>query len=172
MGPSTLEREVLKAHKSTPLVIKRGPSLAIRIGRALGAPEQLCANAEAAIRGVSEFFQQNHKWKNTITTIHVQATNTPALPVYVHPKYAQAAEYYAKNKPPSADPSTGEEEAEKNKHATQDNAKYMHQVADTRKIKRGKEPDTPHKHKGGDKSAKHTGAPAKEKKAKHGANSK
>lgn len=138
MGATTLEREVGKALRSTSLVLKRGPSVAIRIGKALGSPDQLYANALAAISGVSAFFQQNHRWKNTITTIHIQATNTPALPVYLHPKYAEAAEYYRNTKPPSSDAKAkGKGMKEKQQKEEQAAADAPNKVGDTRKIKRG-----------------------------------
>lgn len=137
VGSTTLEREVGRALRSTALVIKRGPSLAIRIGRALSNPDHLYENAVAAIKGVADFFQMNHQWKNTITTIHIQATDTPALPIYLHPKYAEAAEYYRTTAPPAnnAEPKRGE--GEKTKTGKEKASAVVHKVKDDRKIKSG-----------------------------------
>ncbi|KAL8274076.1 hypothetical protein Esti_001918 [Eimeria stiedai] len=133
VGATTLEREVGKALRSTSLVLKRGPSVAVKIGKAFAPPEQLFANAVAAIKGVSAFLQQNPKWKNTVTTIHVQATNTPALPVYLHPKYAQTAEHYFHTKPPCAD--TNKEQTKK-QQAIQEALKTPNKVELKRRTKR------------------------------------
>ncbi|KAL8446780.1 hypothetical protein Emed_004782 [Eimeria media] len=137
VGSTTLEREVGKALRSTSLVLKRGPSVAVKIGRALAPPEQLYANAVAAIKGVSGFFQQNPKWKNTVTTIHVQATNTPALPVYLHPKYAQTAEQYFHTKPPTTDTDKEKTKKDKKQQAIQEALKTPNKAALKRKTKRG-----------------------------------
>lgn len=126
-----------KALRSTSLVIKRGPSVAVRIGKALAPPEELLANAVAAIRGVSDFFKNSSKWKNTVTTIHIQATNTPALPVYLHPKFAQAAELYSQTKPPSGDAQTGINNNEKQQKKAHEAMKTPNKVGETRRIKRG-----------------------------------
>ncbi|KAL8432423.1 hypothetical protein Efla_000200 [Eimeria flavescens] len=162
VGTTTLEREVGKALRSTSLVLKRGPSVAIRIGKALSPPEHLFANAVAAIKGVSSFFQQNHRWKNTVATIHVQATNTPALPIYFHPKYAQSAEHYRQTKPHAAD--TEKEKKEKKQKAIQESLKTPNKAGKVRKMKRGgSEKDKKH---GGKKSLKKSFKDGKAKKPK------
>ncbi|XP_026190924.1 putative ribosome biogenesis protein C8F11.04 [Cyclospora cayetanensis] len=138
VGVSTLEREVEKALRCTSLVLRRGPSVAVRIGRALGSPEHLYANAIATINGVSSFFKENHKWKNTITTIHVQATDSPALPVYIHPKYKEAAEFYRTNKPPSLDATEKGKEGKNDETKKKGTPDAGNAITDCRKIKRGK----------------------------------
>ena len=167
VGPSTIEREAKKAHRSTPLILRRGSSLALRIGRVMGGAERLYANAIAAIKGASEFFQDNHKWRNVITNIHVQATDTPALPVYIHPKYAQAAEYYANNKPPPAEANESNINENNNKQVQEDNnAKLIHKFTDTRQIKRGKTVEKEDKKKDKSKTSKQTNEALKDKKIK------
>lgn len=158
VGVHTLEREVGRALRCTSFVISRGPSVAIRIGKALMPPEHLYLNAIAAIKGVSEFFKNNIKWKNVINTIHVQATNTPALPVYIHPKYAEAAQFYKTHKPTEQQETNNKNDSNnknnndilnknkikniKFKKNKADNEKLkknknLHFLADKRKIKRG-----------------------------------
>lgn len=98
MGANTLEREVGRALRSTSFVIRRGPTVAVRVGKAFAPPEEIYENAVTVLKEIGAFFQSDSKWKNVITTVHIQATSTPALPVYMHPKYADAAQRYSENR--------------------------------------------------------------------------
>lgn len=69
-----------KAIKGTTMRIPSGPCLGIKIGRCGMSEEQLVENAVAVIKGVI-----SNVWDNPIQSITVQATDSPALPVWRRP---------------------------------------------------------------------------------------
>jgi ribosome biogenesis protein UTP30 len=70
-----------KAMRGTPLRIPAGPSIGIKIGRCSMPEEHLIANAAAVISHVIR-----HLEKTPVQTISIQATDSPALPIWRRPR--------------------------------------------------------------------------------------
>lgn len=62
--------------------------------------DHLFENAKTALNAAFDFFAADPKFRNEIHAVSIQATNTPALPLYTHASYAQAAQHYMSTKPP------------------------------------------------------------------------
>ncbi|KAF8819177.1 hypothetical protein IE077_001507 [Cardiosporidium cionae] len=73
---------IQNALESTWLQLRCGPTVAVKIGRASMPVLQIVDNAKAVIQAVDTFYRTDPKWKNSILSIHLQATDTVALPIY------------------------------------------------------------------------------------------
>jgi ribosome biogenesis protein UTP30 len=70
-----------KAMRGTPLRIPAGPSIGVKIGRCSMPEEHLIANAAAVISHVIRYLE-----KTPVQTISIQATDSPALPIWRRPR--------------------------------------------------------------------------------------
>jgi len=83
LGEKDPTKHILMAIRGTPLRLPEGVNAGAKFGRCSMPEEQLVANAAAVIKNITKYLTG---LKNPVQSISVQATDSPALPVWTRPR--------------------------------------------------------------------------------------
>ncbi|PFH34396.1 hypothetical protein BESB_075480 [Besnoitia besnoiti] len=108
LSASNVRPALEEALRSTYFFLPRGPCVAVKVGKANMPADRLFENAKKALEAAFAFFANDAKFRNTIHAVSVQATDAPALPIYSHASYAEAARHYVSATAPAPPPKAKE----------------------------------------------------------------